>query len=60
MSVILKKVCMKIEFNSDDDLPLKKPLKFHSVTITIRSAFGQDSKLYRQFFLNDSLYELNL
>ena len=56
----MKKVYMKIEFNSDDDLPLKKPLKFHSVTITIRSAFGQDSKLYRQFFLNDSLYELNL
>ena len=25
---------MKINFNSDDDLPLKKPLKFHLMTIT--------------------------
>ena len=25
---------MKIKFNSDDDLPLKKPLKFHLMTIT--------------------------
>ena len=28
---------MKIEFNSDDDLPLNKPLKFHAMTIIIRS-----------------------
>ena len=28
---------MKIKFNSDDDLPLKKQLKFHNITITIRS-----------------------
>ena len=24
---------MEIKFNSDDDLPLKKPLKFHMITI---------------------------
>ena len=30
---------MKIKFNSDDNLPLNKPLKFHNMTITIRSAF---------------------
>ena len=30
---------MKIEFNSDDELPLNKPLKFHLMTITIRSVF---------------------
>ena len=28
---------MKIKFNSDDDLPLNKPLKFHEMTIIIRS-----------------------
>ena len=39
---------MKIEFNSDDDLPLNKPLKFHSVTI--RSVFEGDGKLYLQVF----------
>ena len=27
---------MKIKFNSDDDLPLNKPLKFHLMTIIIR------------------------
>ena len=41
---------MKIEFNSDDDLPLNKPLLFHKMTITIRSVFKEDSKLYPQVF----------
>ena len=27
---------MKIKFNSDDDLPLKKPLKFHAMIIIIK------------------------
>ena len=51
---------MKIEFNSDDDLPLNKKLKFHNITITNRSAFEEDGKLYRQVFLDDTLYELNI
>ena len=33
---------MKIKFDSDDDLPLNKPLKFHDMTITIRSVFEED------------------
>ena len=33
---------MKIAFNCDDDLPLTKPLKFHNMTITIRSVFEED------------------
>ena len=37
---------MKIKFNSDDDLPLNKPLKFHAMTIIIRSVFEEDGKLY--------------
>ena len=49
---------MKIKFNSDDNLPLNKPLKFHLTTI--RSVFEEDSKLYSQVFLDDSLYELNV
>ena len=48
---------MKIKFNSDDDLPLNKPLKFHNMTITIRSVFEEDGKLYPQVFLDDTLYE---
>ena len=37
---------MKINFNFDDDLPLNKQLKFHHMTITIRSVFEEDGKLY--------------
>ena len=51
---------MKIKFNSDDDLPLNKPLKFHLVTITIRYLFEEDGKLYWQVFLDDALYELSM
>ena len=41
-----EKYYMKIKFNSDDNLPLNKPLKFHLITITIRSVFEEDGKLY--------------
>ena len=51
---------IKIKFNSDDNLPLNKPLKFHNMTITIRSVFEEDGKLYPQVFLDDTLYELNV
>ena len=30
---------MKLEFDSDDDLPLKKTLKLHNMIIFIRSVF---------------------
>ena len=51
---------MKIKFNSDDDLQVNKPLKFHLMTITIRSVFEEDDKLYPQGFLDNTLYELNV
>ena len=51
---------MKIKFNSDDNLPLKKPLKFHNVTVTIRSVFEEDGKLYPQAFLDDILNKLKM
>ena len=49
---------VKIKFNSDVDLPLKKPLKFHAMIIIIRSVFEENGKLYPQVFLDDTLYEL--
>ena len=49
---------MKIKFNSDDNLQLNKPLKFHNITITIRFVFEEEGKLYPQVFLNNTLYEL--
>ena len=51
---------MKIKFNSDDDLPLNKRLKFHNMAITIRSVFEEDGKLDPQVFLDHTLYELNI
>ena len=49
---------MKIKFNSDDNLPLKKPLTFLGMIIIIRSVFEEGGKLYPQVFLDDTLYEL--
>ena len=49
---------MKIKFNSDDDLPLNKLLKFRLMTIIIRCVFSEDGKIYLQLFLDDTLYEL--
>ena len=54
----LQKRLHKNYFNSDDDLPLSKQLKFHTMTIIIRSTFEEDGKLYPQVFLEDALYEL--
>ena len=49
---------MKIKFNSDDILPLNKPLKFYQMTITIRCVFSEDNKLYPQLFLDEALFSL--
>ena len=49
---------MKIKFNSDDNLPLNKTLKFHNMTIVIRSVFEEHGKFYLQVYLDECLYEL--
>ena len=49
---------MKIKFNSNDNLPLGKPLKFCNMTVTIRCVFKEDNNLYPQVFLDECLYEL--
>ena len=48
----------KIKFNSDDNLPLNKPLKFHNMTVTIRCVVSEENKLYPQVFLDGALYTL--
>ena len=48
----------KIKFNSYDDLQLNKTLKFHLMTIILRSVFEEDGKLYPQRFSDDTLFEL--
>ena len=49
---------MKIIFNSDDNLPLNKPLKLYQMTVTIRYVFSEDNKLYPKVFLDEALYSL--
>ena len=46
---------MKIKIDSDDNLPLYKVLKFHALTIIIRSVFERDGKYYPQIFLDECL-----
>ena len=49
---------MKIKFDTDDNLPLNKPLKLHMLTIIVRSVFEEDSKFDPQVYLDGCLYEL--
>ena len=49
---------MKINFDSDDNLPLNIMLKFRILSIVIRCILEKDGKYYSQIFLDGSLYEL--
>ena len=49
---------MKIKFNSDNNLPLNKTLRLHSLTITVRSIFQEDNKSYPQVVLDECLHNL--
>ena len=45
---------MEIRFDSYNDFPLNKLLKFHVMTIIIRSVFQEDGKFYPQLFFYDT------
>ena len=49
---------MKTKFDSYDNLPSNKKMKFPTMTMIIRSAFEEDDKLNPQIYLDDGLYEL--
>ena len=49
---------MKIKFDSDDNLPLNKILKFRILTIIIRNIFEKHRKYYPGSFLDGCLYEI--
>ena len=53
-----KKDFMKVKFSRNDNLPLNKMLKFHMLTVIVRSVFEEDGKYYPQVFLDECLYEL--
>ena len=40
---------MKIKFDTDDNLPLNKPLKMHLLTIIVRWIFEEDMNFIRNF-----------
>ena len=48
----------RIGINTDDDIPLNKPLKFLTLTIIIRCVFQEGVKLYPQIHLDECLYEI--
>ena len=48
----------KIRFESNDDLPLNKPIKLCLLTIIIRSVLSEDGTFYPQLLLDDAIYEL--
>ena len=50
--------CARIGINTDDNLPLNKPLKFPTLTIIIRCVLQEGEKLYPQIYLDECLYEL--
>ena len=50
----------RVRVNTDDDLPLNKPLKFPTLTIIIRCVFEESGKLYPQIYLDECLYELSI
>ena len=49
---------MKIKFETDDNLPLNKPLKLRILTIFVRSVFKEDDKLCPKLYLDECFYEL--
>ena len=48
---------IKIKFNSDDKLPLRKTIEIPSMIIVVRAVFYENKK-YPQVFLDKCLYKL--
>ena len=48
----------RIRFESNDNLPVNKPMKLRLLTIIIRYVFSEGSNFYPQLFLEDALYNL--
>ena len=53
----MKKNYSRIGVNTNDDVPLNKPLKFLTLTIIIRCVFQMGEILHLSIYLDQSLYE---
>ena len=51
---------MKIKLDTDDNLPLSKPLNLHLLTVIVSCIFEEDGKFYPQLYLEDCLHELRV
>ena len=49
---------LKIRFNSDDELPLKKTLELHNIILAVRSVFREHNKHNPKIFSDECLYKL--
>ena len=56
-SYFMKKNYVRIGVNTDDDVPLNKPLKFLTLIIIIRCVVQEGEKLYPQIYLDECLYK---
>ena len=56
-TIIVKK-CIKIRFDADGDVTVKRTLGLHSVIILFRSISKEGNKYYPQYVLDECLYEL--
>ena len=49
---------MKIQLNSDDELPLNKTVEIPVITIVFRAIFLENNKYYPYVFLDECLYKI--
>ena len=49
---------MKIKFNSDNELSLKKTIEILTITIVVRAIFHENNKHSPQVFLDECLYKI--
>ena len=57
VSANIRKILQKINFDTDDGLPLNKPLNLHMLTIIVRSVFEDEGKFCPQVYLDECVYE---
>ena len=50
--------CMKIKFNSDNELTLNKMIKIPSIIIVVRAVLHENNKYYPQILLDECLYKI--
>ena len=53
-----RKDLKKIKYESNDELPMNKPIKLHLLRMIIMGVFSKGGKFYPQLFLDDALHQL--